>query len=358
MSLFRTLVGPVIAASLSAAVADAQPARAIRTRPAADAIADALRSHPIVIIAEHHQSAPLHALLRTLIASPRIRDRVDDIVVEFANPLYQPVIDRYIAGGAVPRDSLRLAWRNTTQLLVWDSPLYEQFFETVRRLNTAPNAGRQLRIVAGDPPIDWNRTARASDIPRSYGFRDIETLPIIEREVLAKGRRALVIIGEEHLPRTSDTLRAAAAKPMERATLGEALHRTHPGAAYLVTTIVGAQSPLARAARSWPRGSIADIRGTALGLADATIRAPARSRRGAIMRAAPHRSRLQDQFDAVLYVGPSDRVVEPDGAVYRNDPAYQQEVRRRIGILSQFYRIDIWTSDLDRLTGKPASRSP
>jgi hypothetical protein len=60
----------------------------------------------------------------------------------------------------------------------------------------------------------------------------------------------------------------------------------------------------------------------------------------------------------VLYVGPSERIVEPAGAVYRNDPAYEREVRRRIGILSQFYRIDIWTSDLDRLTGKRTPRSP
>lgn len=347
MMVFRTLLVSVLVPLL----AYAQPARAIRPKPASDAIAEALRSHAVVMIAEHHWSAPVHELLRALIASPKIRDRVDDIIVEFANPLYQAIIDRYVAGGAVPLDSLRLAWRNTTQLLVWDSSLYEQFFETVRRLNTEGH-GRQLRIVAGDPPIDWSRTSRASDIPRSFGFRDIETLRIIEREVLAKGRRAIVIIGEEHLPRMTDTMRAAAAKPLERATLGEALHRGHPGAAYLIATVVGERSPLGRAVRSWPPGSVADIRETKLGLADAAIRETARPQAGETAGAPARRSRLQDQFDAVLYVAPMERIVAPPGEIYRNDPTYEREIRRRIDVLRQFYGIDIWTSDLDSLTGR------
>ena len=355
--MLRGFVVLVLASSLAVAAAGAQQARPLRPRPATDAIADALRSHAVVMIAEHHQSAPVHAFLQTLIASPKIRDRVDDIVVEFANPLYQPIIDRYVTGGAVPIDSLRLAWRNTTQLLVWDSPLYERFFETVRRLNTGRSSGRPLRIIAGDPPIDWSRTAHASDIPRSFGFRDIETFRIIEREVLAKGRRAIVIIGEEHLPRMTDTIRGAAAKPLERATLGEALHRGHPGAAYLIATVVGERSPLGRAVKPWPRGSVADIRETSLGLADAAIRARGRPRAGGTARTAAHRSRLQDQFDAVLYVGPTERIVEPPGEIYRNDPAYEREIRRRIKVLSQLYGIDIWTADLDRLT-RTRARAP
>jgi hypothetical protein len=355
--IFRTLIALALAVCFSVAAAFTQPGRTVRPKPADDAIADALRSHSIVMIAEHHQSAPLHTLLRALIASPKIRDRVDDIVVEFANPLYQPIIDRYVAGATVPIDSLRLAWRNTTQLLVWDSPLYEEFFRAVRRLNTAGTTARPLRIVAGDSPIDWSRTSRASDIPRSFGFRDIETLRVLEREVLGKGRRAIVIIGEEHVPRMTDTIRSAAPKPLERATLGEALHRAHPGAAYLIATVIDERSPLARAVKTWPRGSIADIRETTVGLADATSRARARARAGEIARAAAHRSRLQDQFDAVLYVAPTERIVEQSGDIYRNEPTYEREIRRRIGVLTQFYGIDIWTADLDRLTrGRAPSR--
>jgi hypothetical protein len=164
-------------------MAGAQP----RFADATDVIAEALQSHSLVLISEHHWSVPVHEQLRRIIADPTVASMVQDIVVEFGNPLYQGLIDRYVAGESVPIDSVRLAWRNTTQLLAWDSPLYERFYETVRALNSARPRDRHIRIVAGDPPIDWSRTSRAEDIPRTYGFRDIETIRIIEREVLAKG---------------------------------------------------------------------------------------------------------------------------------------------------------------------------
>lgn len=209
-------------------------------RDATDVIADALRTHSLVLISEHHWSVPVHEQLRRIIADPKVGALAQDIVVEFGNPRYQGLIDRYIAGERVPMDSVRLASRNTTQLLAWDSPLYEQFYETVRAINAGRAPDRRWRLIAGDPPIDWSRTNRAEDIPRSYGFRDIETIGIIEREVLAKGRRALVIIGEEHVPRTTD---GGPAKPLER-------HRW----AKLSTTGIRAQRS------SWRRWSATDRR--------------------------------------------------------------------------------------------------
>jgi hypothetical protein len=321
-------------------------------RDAADAIADALRSHSLVLLSEHHWSVPVHEQLRRVVSSPKLDGLVQDIVVEFGNPLYQSLVDRYVGGESVPIDSVRLAWRNTTQLLAWDSPLYERFYEGVRTLNATRPRERRLRIVAGDPPIDWSRTNRAEDIPRSYGFRDIETLGIIEREVLAKGRRALVIIGEEHVLRSTGPLPDGRAKPLERMSLGEALHTRHAGLAFLVATVVGDASPLARAIQAWPNGSMASIAGTDIGMADASIR-----ERGSALQsvepAAPGKPRLQDLFDAVLYGGPVTQALEPPPGVYRAEPEYEEEIRRRIKILERFYGVDIWTEDLDRLRRGP-----
>ena len=317
-------------------------------RDATDVIAEVLGSHRLVLISEHHWSVPVHAQLRRIIADPKITALIDDIVVEFGNPLYQSIIDRYVAGESVPMDSVRLAWRNTTQLLAWDSPLYERFYESVRALNASRPPDRRIRLLAGDPPIDWSRTARAQDIPRAYGFRDIETIAIIEREVLAKGRRALVIIGEEHVLRTTDPAPGAPPKPLERQSLGEALHRRHPGAAFLVATVSGDGSRLARAIRRWPNGSMATIAGIPLGLAAASVRARDTTSESALTPAPPGQLRLQDLFDAVLYAGPTVETLEPPGAVYRGEPDYEREIRRRIQILRAFYGVDIWSEDLDR----------
>jgi hypothetical protein len=315
-------------------------------------VANALRSHRLVLISEHHWSVPVHEQLRRVIADPAVRALAQDIVIEFGNALYQGLIDRYVAGDTVPMDSLRLAWRNTTQLLAWDSPLYEQFYRTVRAINAGRPPDQRMRLVAGDPPIDWSRTNRAEDIPRTYGFRDIETVAIIEREVLAKGRRAIVIIGEEHVARTDRALDAPA-KPLERQSLGEALHGRHPGMAFLVATVAGNRSRLARAIRHWPNGSMARIAATPLGLADASVRARDTTASASLSPPAPGSLRLQDLFDAVLYAGPLEATLEPSGATYVNEPDYEREIRRRIRILSAFYRIDIWSEDLDRLLRQP-----
>ena len=43
----------------------------------------------------------------------------------------------------------------------------------------------------------------------------------------------------------------------------------------------------------------------------------------------------------------------PSGVTYREESAYEREIRRRIRILSAFYRVDIWSEDLDRLVQGP-----
>jgi hypothetical protein len=111
-------------------------------------------------------------------------------------------------------------------------------------------------------------------------------------------------------------------------------------------------SPLARAIRDWPNGSIASIVGTAIGLAAASVRQPNTVRR-TIEPAAPGTTRLQDLFDAVLYTGPVAEKLEPPAVVYRSEPEYEQEIRRRIKVLERFYGVDIWTEDLDRLRRGP-----
>jgi hypothetical protein len=346
---YTALVGVFACATRASQSVAGQGDTEPQVQDAAALVADALRSHQLVLISEHHWSVPVHEQLRRIIAHPAVAALAQDIVIEFGNPLYQGLIDRYVAGETVPRDSLRLAWRNTTQLIAWDSPLYERFYQMVRAVNAGRPSGRQLRLIAGDPPIDWSRTNRAEDIPRRYGFRDIETVAIIEREVLAKGRRAIVIIGEEHVVRTTDSVLGAPTKPLERQSLGEALHGRHPGAAFLVGTIAGDRSRLARAVRHWPNGSMARIAGTSLGLADASVRHRDTTTSARLPPAAPGKPRLQDLFDAVLYAGPSMVTLEPSGATYIDEPDYEREIRRRIRILSAFYRVDIWSEDLDRL---------
>src|SRR5262249_47211443 len=70
-------------------------------RQFADAVLAAFEHHRIVAIGEIHGQQEHHDALQVMLADPRLPEVLDDIVVEFGNALYQPTMDRFVAGAAV-----------------------------------------------------------------------------------------------------------------------------------------------------------------------------------------------------------------------------------------------------------------
>jgi hypothetical protein len=119
---------------------------------------------------------------------------VNDIVVESGNSRYQDVVDRFVSGQPVPDEALRQAWQNTTVAnFLWERPIYEQFFRVVRDVNVSLPKRKQLRLLLGDPPIDWNAVHTADDLLKWLLQRDSSAASIVRDQVLAKHRRALVV---------------------------------------------------------------------------------------------------------------------------------------------------------------------
>src|SRR5688572_14909843 len=173
-------------------------------RPAApldpiDGILAAFKTHQVVTLGEGgHNNEQTHALRMALIRDPRFAKTVNDIVVEFGNSRYQDIMDRFVAGEDVPHAQLQKVWRNTTQAHeIWDVPIYEEFFQEVRKSNAKLPKKRKLRVLLGDLPIDWDQVKTREDLLKA---KRTDSVPagISEREVISKGRRALVIYGEMH----------------------------------------------------------------------------------------------------------------------------------------------------------------
>lgn len=91
---------------------------------------------------------------------------------------------------------------------------------------------------------------------------------------------------------------------------------------------------------SWPAPSIAKVRGTRQGAADMVQLTPTRSRMGrrdgrpvAVPESEWHQLAIQDQFDALLYLGPQATLTTttPSGARC-SEPGYLQERLRRIAL--------------------------
>ena len=83
--------------------------------PALPAILAAFDRYEVVAMPEAHGMKDIDDFILSLIRDPAFPEKVNDIEVECGNSLYQPVLDRYIAGEDVPFTEVRKVWRNTTQ---------------------------------------------------------------------------------------------------------------------------------------------------------------------------------------------------------------------------------------------------
>jgi hypothetical protein len=269
----------VLILALGAQTLPAKPA--VPIDPSA-AIVEAVRTHQLVAIGEEHGSEQLHVFLRALVRDPRFAAVVNDIVVEFGNTKYQEVMDRFVRGDDVPYEMLRQVWQNTTAPIhVWDLPIYEEFFRTVRAVNASLPAPRQLRVVLGDSPIDWDQVHGRDDV-RQFANRDRWAADAIKREVLNQNRRALVIYGGTHLLRPGGLVGLLENEGAERI--------------YTIWTHISGELAMLQAdAASWRVPSLVPLPGTALGAAPFLSYFPAPPGRGS--------EPMQDRFDALLYIG-------------------------------------------------------
>jgi hypothetical protein len=135
-------------------------------KPAAAAILAALDEYEIVAMPEAHGMKDIDDFILSLLRNPAFPDKVNDIAVERGNSLYQPVLDRYIAGEDVPFAEVRKVWRNTTQAMCGSSGFFEQLFPLVRAINQRLPAGKRLRMLAGDSPVDWDKVTSLQYAPR------------------------------------------------------------------------------------------------------------------------------------------------------------------------------------------------
>jgi hypothetical protein len=280
-------MNPVLGAVLFIAGLQLPPAKPLE--PIA-AILDAFKTHDVVALGEVHGDLNSLKLRLALIRDPRFAEVVNDIGVEAGNARYQDAIDGYVRGEDVPRAVVREAVRNTTNHNMGpDHPSFEEIFHAVRAVNQTVPAERRVRILLGDPPFDWSTVTSAEDLYR--GDRDKFVADLIIGESLARKRRTLIVYGHGHYFRGARSsivgyLETAGHTVFSIANLG-------PGAMLGQSDVV-----------SWPRPSLALLRGTLIGAAEVPMFYPLR---------------FEDRFDAVLIDAVSPGMVPRE---FCDDPEY------------------------------------
>jgi hypothetical protein len=281
-------------------------------RDGVEEILSAFNRFPVVAVGEIHGSALEHDFLRRLITDARFARAANDLVVEFGNARYQRLVDRYVAGKRVTLKQLSVAWLQTTQRgsPVWSSAVYPRFFRMVRTLNLRLPLRGRLRILLGDPPIDWRRIKNCNqpdlDWQRpqciDYWFQQREShyANVVNKEVLARGRKALLIAGGAHF------FRPPAAAEVDTSSVIDQIERYRPHSVFIVQPYTGFVVPQPRVDQlvsTWKPNSVAVITGTWVGAL------PARAFFGPDEPSTPEQPRgpnllaqgtLEERFDALL----------------------------------------------------------
>lgn len=276
---------------------DSGPVEAVR------GIVAAFQDHPVVIIGEAHWLRQAGDFYIRLVQDPSFQERVQDIVVEFASRNSQPLIDRYISGEDVPTEELRRIWRDTTKVISWESPIYGELLAAVREVNKKLPPDRRLHILASDTAVDWNKIHNHSDWA-ALGDNNISIADVIERQVLAKKRHALVILGGNHVTKPGD--RNGGPNTTTR------VEAAYPGSTYVVL-LYGGQT-------GWEDHATEDVLHTP-GLNPPTFYQLAGS--------PLFKSPLAKYTDALLYLGPRESLTTVLPSRESIEPAYLQEIDRR-----------------------------
>jgi len=299
------------------------------------AVLRAFETHDIVILGEIHGNKQEYEWLRSLVSTPEFADRVDDIVMEIGNSLYQKSVDRYIAGEDVPIEQVQKAWRNTVGSIGPPSPVTAWLYQAVRETNLKRRGKHQMRVLCGDPYIDWDQVKTREDIAPYLGNRDQWFTQVVKDEVLAKHHRALLIMGWGHFLRglgpnyIEPQLRQAGAKT------------------YLIVfgaNVVGGYDDLDHRFDSWPVPAIVSLTGNWVGELQA-MPVVSGGEGGPIFfghgpgsanntpQAPPAPLKLKDAANALLYLGPRDSLTQVSMTRAELDSTpYGKEVERRLTI--------------------------
>lgn len=148
--------------------------------------------YPLVALGEMHGIEQGARFIEAVIRDPRFAERASTIVIEFGNARHQALADAYVAGEAVAIEPVFHDFVGAGPT-GFRAAIYPDFFATVRAVNRSLPVARRLRVLLGDPPLDW-ATASPADVLAAAGSRDEHFASVV-----GEHRNALLLAGAFHL---------------------------------------------------------------------------------------------------------------------------------------------------------------
>lgn len=298
---------------------------------ATDGVFAAFRSHPLVGLAEAHGWAQQLDFYSDLLRDPRFARDIGNVVLETGSATQQDIVDRHVNGEYVPYAILRKVWADTVG---WRPAVTHvgslNVYATIREVNlTLPPAGR-IKVWLGEPPIDWSKIKTKADLAPLEAQRESHPANLIDREILAKNKKALVIYGADHLRLNVFT---------NNASLRALVEKLHPGSWFIVApyggyTTAACTERFERHIKDWPTPALVEpIVGSTM---EEDIFQPGCGLfpRPENVTAEQYNELMRDYYlqmgHALLYLGPrNEQVYSPQSPDIYLDLDYRTELERR-----------------------------
>ena len=294
------------------------------------------------MLGETHGNKQEYDWLHSLVGNREFAARIDDIVMEFGNSLYQPLVDQYVSGENIPLEEIQGAWRDTvSSSLGAPSPVYESLYKAVRESNIKRHGQHQIRVLCGDPNIDWKKIKTGADVWPYLSSRDQFYTQVVRTQVLDKHHRALLIMGGFHFLRNFQPAPGIKMFDMEHQLR---LAGANPYLVVFGTNTTGSSGELDHRFDSWPSPVIVSLADNWVGDLPAISVVTGGSGAPRFIPKQKHPASGEDSFpsspapvlklknaaDALLYLGPRDSLVyiSPSPSELQGT-AYGKEIERR-----------------------------
>ena len=291
-------------------------------QPAIPAILAAFDTFKVVAVGDMHRTKDINDFVLALVRHPAFGDKVNDFIVESTNSLLQPTLDRYISGADVLYEEARKLWREGSTPF-GASDFKAHLFQAIRAINRTRPAQSRIRVIASEAPVDWNaqRKPEGADMDR----RERRIASVVQEDVLARGRKALMFYGGGHLRRDAPYLSSV-----------ELIERAYPRSVIVIQPYTGIQmrdacasdSTIDARMQSWPVPSVVRVGNT--WLAD-VVRQERGSRPAFTMfGSVSARDSAAAPIDAYLYLGPPRLLLREFPSVFTfADTAYLTLLHQR-----------------------------
>lgn len=294
---------------------------------ALDYIIQNFQDHNIIGLGEGaHGLVNAHMFFQEIFDNKKLQETIDVVIVEFANINYQDILDKFILGEKVDINELRKVWRESTQSPngFGEAPVYLELLQKIRSVNLTLPEGKKIRVLAGDPPIDWKLINTADEYIRSLALRRALPAQLAIEYGINLSQKVLIIYSGFHLTKVNDE--KIYPNP-DHHTITSVVNRQYPNAMKVIEVLNPPSQKLEELTKKLPMNSIIELSLNEIGNFPAKNFFTSVFNKNGERVTLFNKYKIRDLFDAFLYLGPSETWKISKAAFFETE--YMNEINRR-----------------------------